>query len=64
MFSLYRGGGGGMGKGQEGRKGAGRGVNGGERKGEAFILLVCHVTLMHVGNWDCRSETKGTVEAL
>ena len=51
-------------KGQEEREGAGRGVNGGERKGEAFILLVRHVTLMHSGNWDCRSETKGTVEAL
>ena len=41
-----------------------RGLSGGERKREAFIQVARHVTLMHAGNWDCRSETEGTVEVL
>ena len=42
----------------------GRELSGGERKREAFIPVLRHVTLMHAGNRDCRSETEGTVEVL
>ena len=50
-------------EGGEWEEGGWRGETRREREKHSFPL-VHHVTLVHAGNWDCRSKAEGTVEVI